>query len=438
MSRKINGIRSVDFKIYASGHGAVNWNGVHEFKYMDKGDWKTAKNTSVPKVMNFGAISKNNPADVHFSATSSVFISQNCIRHNAFKREMPRHLPKLTNRHAEDFLCSSAGFVRGYAIADGSPIFRKSPLNVENFIEQKHNTAYNVHTSAMNNKTADTGNLFGKINLGDTEYVGYASLNIEDLQFVVCDAIFGRAAVDVGQDVYSLTTKINDMLIEVRDDLAALQHLEELTPGGIASLNPIATYADCYVRNGSMMKVGEAGILLNEDAIHLLVLDTFDRLLEIEIRQGNNGYMKVDKVEIDFNDEKMMRIKSHGSDMCSTTKMSNYAIYYHVATPEEVVATKNAEKLIGETPSKKLKETNGLISKAEKKIAGHKDTITKNENPKKVEKARQELEKLEKELEKLNLAKSELENDVDNETTVLSGVRKMAEGTPGVSDSLVD
>ena len=94
--------------------------------------------------------------------------------------------------------------------------------------------------------------------------------------------------------------------------------------------------------------------------------------------------------------------------------------------------------MIGETPSKKLKETNGLISKAEKKIAGHKDTITKNENPKKVEKARQELEKLEKELEKLNLAKSELENDVDNETTVLSGVRKMAEGTPGVSDSLVD
>jgi len=48
MMSKIEGIKSVDFKIQAVGEGVVNWNGSTELEILIKGEYKSAKSGGTP------------------------------------------------------------------------------------------------------------------------------------------------------------------------------------------------------------------------------------------------------------------------------------------------------------------------------------------------------------------------------------------------------
>ena len=75
-----------------------------------------------------------------------------------------------------------------------------------------------------------------------------------------------------------------------------------------------AEYHSNYVRRGSIFDAGEAGILLNDQAIDVLVNETLERIRNLSIRQAK-GYMYVDSIEFDYNDgssgKDMMRIKTN-------------------------------------------------------------------------------------------------------------------------------
>jgi uncharacterized protein YqkB len=82
------------------------------------------------------------------------------------------------------------------------------------------------------------------------------------------------------------------------------------------------------VRKGTIYENGENGILLNQDAIHILVENTIEKIKELSIRQAQS-YMYVDEMSVDFNDsKKMMRIKRDVSQIVEQ-KDGDYAVYYY-------------------------------------------------------------------------------------------------------------
>ncbi|MCK5666472.1 MAG: hypothetical protein KAI17_23435, partial [Thiotrichaceae bacterium] len=105
---------------------------------------------------------------------------------------------------------------------------------------------------------------------------------------------------------------------------AAVQtYIQSLNP----SLKPEAIFHPNYVRRGTIFEEGEVGILLNDDAIQILVEQTLQMTRELSIRQAKS-YMYVDELDVDYNDStKMMRIKHNGA--VAEQPESAYATYFY-------------------------------------------------------------------------------------------------------------
>jgi hypothetical protein len=179
--------------------------------------------------------------------------------------------------------------VRGYVVPS-SQNKRTSPLLIEDFVDQLGNGNFEQFGQAGER---DSSSFFSKTTFGDTEYIAYGSISIEQLQFISLDKKFDREAmgIKVGQG--------ESVALAVQDFIQSLN----------ASLKPIATFHENYVRSGTIFEEGEVGILLNQDAIQALVDYTIELISELSIRQAKS-YMYVDEVLVDYNDgNKMMRIK---------------------------------------------------------------------------------------------------------------------------------
>jgi len=322
---KVTGIKSVDFKITAKGHGVVNWNGPTSLKVQE--DSKLGKNNhTMPKLRGYtnltGEVSEKGykyvkePADVDFKKTP-LYISQNCIRHHLFRDQaFDIHYAKKNN--LEKVLASITGLMRGYVVPS-SQNKRTSPLLMEDFVDQLGNGNFEQmgrsgsKEKEKNRKGGESSNsFFSKTTFGDTEYQSYGSISIEQLQFISLDKKFDREAMEIkeGQG----------------DEVAAAvnQFIQSLN----AELDPEAQFHANYVRKGTIFEKGEVGILLNDDAVQALVEHTLERVSNLSIRQAKS-YMYVDEVVVDYNDShKMMRIKTDEGSI-SEERSGGYATYFY-------------------------------------------------------------------------------------------------------------
>lgn len=311
---KVTGIKSVDFKIKALGHGVVNWNGPTTLTG-DSG--KTVDNHTLPKLRGYSNLTgrikdetgykyKKEATDIDFKKTP-LYISQNCIRHHLFK-EQAFDLHFAGEKNLEKVLASITGLVRGYVVPS-SQCKRTSPLLIEDFVDKLGNGNFEQFGQAGER---DSSSFFSKTTFGDTEYISYGSISIEQLQFISLDKKFDRASMIItegqGEEV---AKKVQGFI-------------KELDP----SLNPIATFHSNFVRKGTIFEEGECGILLNDDAIQAIVENTLSRITDLSIRQAK-GYMYVDEITVDYNDShKMMRIKRDESEILSEPQ-SQYAQYFY-------------------------------------------------------------------------------------------------------------
>lgn len=311
---KVTGIKSVDFKIKAVGHGVVNWNGPTTLTG-DNG--KTVDNHTLPKLRGYTNLTgkvkdetgykyKKEATDIDFKKTP-LYISQNCIRHHLFK-DQAFDLHYAADKNLEMVLASITGLIRGYVVPS-SQCKRTSPLLIEDFIDQLGNGNFEQFGQAG---ARDSSSFFSKTTFGDTEYISYGSISIEQLQFISLDKKFDRASMVIteGQGV---------------DVAATIQHfIITLNP----ALNPIATFHSNYVRKGTIFEEGECGILLNNDAIQAIVEHTLSRIADLSIRQAK-GYMYVDEITVDYNDShKMMRIKRDESEIVNE-QHAPFAQYFY-------------------------------------------------------------------------------------------------------------
>jgi hypothetical protein len=312
-SEKVTGIKSVDFKIKALGHGVVNWNGPTN---LAQEDGRTVDNHTLPKLRGYTNLSgrvkdtgykyRKEPTDIDFKETP-LYISQNCVRHHLF-RDQAYDLHYAKDKNLDKVIASLTGLIRGYVVPS-SQCKRTSPLLIEDFVDQLGNGNFEQFGQAGER---DSSSFFSKTTFGDTQYLSYGSISIEQLQFISLDNKFDRAAMVLkegqGEEVAQL----------VQD------YIKSLDP----ELFPEAMFHDNYVRNGTIFEEGENGILLNQDAIRILVETTIHKIKELSIRQAKS-YMYVDEVLVDYNGStKMMRIKRDQSQIENQPK-SDYAVYFY-------------------------------------------------------------------------------------------------------------
>lgn len=318
---KVTGIKSVDFKIKALGHGVVNWNGPTT---LNGGDGKTVDNHTLPKLRGYTNLTgkvkdetgykyKKEVTDIDFKKTP-LYISQNCIRHHLFK-EQTYDSHYANEKNIDKLLASITGLIRGYVVLSSSQLKRTSALLLEDFVDQLGNGNFEqLSTDKPTDKDGkrEKTSFFSKTTFGDTEYKSYGSISIEQLQFISLDKKFDRASMVIKDGQGETVAK------EISD------FIKSLNP----SLNSVATFHPNYVRKGTIFEEGEVGILLNEDAIKALISHTLERIAELSIRQAK-GYMYVDQITVDYNDSnKMMRIKRDESEISEQPK-SNFAVYFY-------------------------------------------------------------------------------------------------------------
>ncbi len=328
--QKITGIKSVDFKVVAYGYGVVNWNGPTIIR--SEGDREDTKNHSMPKLRGYSNLTgdkspngfsfKKDPRDIDFSVATGtpMYISQNCIRHHLFK-DHSYDLHYANSNNLLRVLNSITGLIRGYVVP-ASQYKRTSPLLLEDFIEQKGNanfeqfSSYSVEEIENPDGTKDykrgENSIFSKTTFGDTEYLAYGSISIEQLQFISLDRKFDRAAMPERDGEGNNIAR------------AVQEFIKSIDPGR----NPKAEFHPNYVRGGTIFEEGERGILLDDEAIDILVKETLRMIEELNIRQAK-GYMYVDNLLVDYNDSnKMMRIKRNSAGINEEPK-SPYAVYFH-------------------------------------------------------------------------------------------------------------
>ncbi|MBC7416700.1 MAG: hypothetical protein H7325_00910 [Pedobacter sp.] len=322
--QKIAGIKSVDFKVVAYGHGVVNWNGPTTLTG-DSGN--TVDNHTLPKLRGYTNLTgkvketgykyKKEASDIDFKETP-MYISQNCIRHHLF-RDQAFDLHYAKDKNLDNVLASITGLIRGYVVPS-SQCKRSSPLLLEDFVDQLGNGNFEQmgRSGSKEKGKDDKGNdvasnsFFSKTTFGETEYLAYGSISIEQLEFISLDKKFDRASMII-------KTGEGEKVAE-----AVQAFIQSLDP----SKTPKATFHANYVRAGTIFEEGEVGILLDKVAIDILVKETIRMVAELNIKQAK-GYMYVDSVLVDYNDShKMMRIKRAESDI-SEMPNAEYATYFY-------------------------------------------------------------------------------------------------------------
>ena len=329
---KVEGIKSVDFKITALGHGVVNWNGPTQLSQ----DGANVENHSLPKLRGYtnrtdrfsekGFNYKKDITDIDFKKTP-LYISQNCIRHHLFRDQaFDIHYATETKiDNLQGVIASITGLMRGYVVPH-SQCKRTSPLLLEDFVDELGNGNFEQmgrsggkddkevakEVDGKKVKAKKSTSFFSKTTFGDTKYTSYGSISIEQLQFISLDKKFDRAAMVIKEGQ-------GEKIAE-----AVQAFIQALNP----DLKPEAVFHANYVRSGTIFEEGEAGISLNDDAVQALIDYTLEMIRELSIRQAKS-YMYVDDVLVDYNDSsKMMRIKRDEGSI-SESPESNYASYFY-------------------------------------------------------------------------------------------------------------
>lgn len=360
----ISGIKSVDFIISAIGEGVVNHNG--SFSVYNPTAKSTVKNHMFPKLRGLDPmqrIARGEDGSTAFSladpeiANAKLIVSAECVRSQLFK-DVSFGLRQVTVENVAEVLASLHGLVRGYLITAGGRNFaRKSCLYVTDFECTKPELAFNQGTNSKARGTAqEDTSLYSYFRTGkDLRYTGKASLSIEDLQFIPMENSLGRSAFD---HQVTVNTGI----------LVAAKITQFLGDIATSALTPQARFVKKAARIGAVSKVGDAGIVLNDDAIRVVVSQIRELIEGLCIRQGK-GYLQVTNVLVDFNNGNRVFRSEANPTIADGQGVGPFAVYYteESMTDVEYVAAQKALK--AEMDGRKAGKDAEKVAKAEKKAA---------------------------------------------------------------------
>lgn len=333
--QKVTGIKSVDFKIIARGHGVVNWNGSTEvLTFIPKENkWAPTGNHNMPKLRGYTNkemmkdkegkkfLGVKKATDINFKETP-LYISQNCIRYHLFKDDVINWQHPKIHENVDKILCSMTGLLRGYVIPKNENK-RTSPLLLTDFKEVTGNGNFEQMGRSGSKEKQETksgkdksNSLFSKTTFGDTKYEAFGSISIEQLQFISLSNDYGQEAIQITTDKEG-----KELAQKIEEYIKTLES---------ANNNVQAVYHKNYVRQGTIFADGQKGILLNDDAIDALVKQMLSMIGNLGFRQAK-GFMYVESIEVDYNNFKsatdMFRLQK-GDGQNNPEKTEQYAVYY--------------------------------------------------------------------------------------------------------------
>lgn len=298
-------INYIEFTLQASGFGCVNTNGNINPYTGKQGSDDGFKNRIFAKQRN-----------------GKMYISSNCIRGYFFEPDAKgmmlsnqggfnnnksdngelvissKDMPMISQKIASSYL----GLIRGYMLTEkgGDAIKRNSPLMVTDWINEKGEPNKNEvmvnHLALDEDGKKESNSLFYQDTWGDTLYHGMAVLSIEQMQFIEMDNRLGHQAVRFSQ---------NPKKAKVNDDIETfkVQLIENLKNIGLRCGMPESKCDDIDVTYGRFMKKDmlfaypEEGLLLNNTALHALILETKRRFDTFAIVKSK-GFVRTDKISV--------------------------------------------------------------------------------------------------------------------------------------------
>lgn len=345
----IQGIRSVDFLITANGEGVINNNGA--ISVYNPSAEQTIDNHMFPKLRGLDPMRKvvkgnadEKPRPISLAdpdlAKAALIVSANCIRSHIFKN-VSFGVQEVTRATVGDALASLHGLVRGYLITDGGANFaRKSPLYLTDFECLNPQLSYNQGSKA--GQRGQTS-IFSHFNTGkDLVYHAKGSLSIEELQFIPLENSLGRSS-------FSETLSIKEGELLAQEITTFLETLS-------GNKDAKATFVTQAIRHGTFSRQGEAGILLNQDAIDVVVKEIIDMIKSLFVRQGK-GYLRVKDVVVDYNTTQPLRIEQNAS-FAEDKGAHLYALYYNVNPLSEDTFEKKMLDLKNSDKERKDKKEN--------------------------------------------------------------------------------
>ena len=320
----IKGIKSVDFIITGTGEGVVNHNGA--FKVYNPAAEQMVENHMYPKLRgldplqrvasNDGAKSMSMSLSDPAIAKAGLIISSETVRAALF-RDASFGLVRVDRDNVVDVLASLHGLVRGYLMTEtGGSFPRKSPLHVVDLECEKPGLTFNQGTnSKLRGTVHEKSSMYSYFKTDkDLVYQGKASMSIEDLQFIPLENSLSRSAYD-----HQISVQTGQVIAR-----RVTEYLVDIAESGLA---PEATFVKKALRVGGIAKVGDAGLLLNDDALRVLVREVRMLLESLSIRQGK-GFMSVTHVVVDYNDTTRLFRCAGDASIANNSDQGEFARYY--------------------------------------------------------------------------------------------------------------
>ena len=355
----IQGIKSVDFRITATGEGVVNHNGPARVYNPNAG--QTVNNHMMPKLRGVDTMRLTDAPDntgikslrplslgSPELANAALVVSDGCLRHALFK-DVSFGVQAITRATAQRALASLHGLLRGYLITDNNASFaRKSPLYLTQLHCEKPGLVYNQGSQSGARSETSLHSYF--ITDKNLEYTGYGSISIEELQFIPLENSLDRSAYSE-----TITHAQGNIIAEM-----VTAYLQDLSGNLEAKVN----FVPRAIRKHAFANNGEGGLLLNDAAIDVVVSEFLDMLRNLYIRQSK-GFVQVIDVAVDYNNGRPMRILQNTENANSAKGELRYASYYNV---DDITASAFDQSMLA--LEKKLKDSK---EKKEKKKPAKKD-----------------------------------------------------------------
>lgn len=302
----MNTIKYINIAIEAEGMGCVNTNGSINPETGESGLYmsdikKIIDNFIYPKARN-----------------GQMYISNNCIRSAIWKNEIEGIMLgantgfkgansngslKTSNKSAIDmsqlFASTWAGLLRGYMLTTKSSdtVKRSSPLYVSDFINTtKEVNEMEVGVNQYDREDGKKGStsLFYTKTWGKTKYEGQMCIDIDALRYI---------SLDNRLDSPSLVFNYDPKNPDPSADIEAFQNRLVMMLHGLADKFNMSGIKDKVTAKHGLYEMSNLfvskceGIVLSDEAVHLLVLETLDHIRKLHIVKSR-AFMRVTDMKV--------------------------------------------------------------------------------------------------------------------------------------------
>lgn len=291
MSKKV---KNILFKIEMDGQGIVNYDSnsqknMYYSSNLQNVLYSRHKNVSYAKkdFINLGTTTKEDGTVINM-LDYKIKISSDCIKKEIFGDDVIAQTPNISllPELLYSYLSSPVSFLRGYLFASKEEIINKKgsilltdaiqTCNAKSSLETFSRSGEKVEkiddSEEINEKSDNT--FYKKETIGEIKYSSKGSINMEALQFISADKVFGRYSFN--PDYFSI----------ISDCLKAL-------------FKNFDSELGYYLYNTSSIKIPEYGYSLSDENIVEIVQYFFKKMLSMNIKR-KNAYAKITNLQIKF------------------------------------------------------------------------------------------------------------------------------------------